>query len=39
MEITDIRVFPVDEEKLKAYVTIVFDRSSFGSRTRNRQRD
>ncbi|UCF68569.1 MAG: septation regulator SpoVG [Acidobacteriota bacterium] len=26
MEITDIRVFPVDEEKLKAYVTIVFDR-------------
>ncbi|HHN75473.1 MAG TPA: septation regulator SpoVG [Acidobacteria bacterium] len=26
MEITDVRVFPVDEEKLKAYVTIVFDR-------------
>ncbi len=26
MEVTDIRVFPVDEEKLKAYVTIVFDR-------------
>lgn len=26
MDITDIRVFPVDEEKLKAYVTIVFDR-------------
>lgn len=26
MEITDIRVFPVDEEKLKAFVTIVFDR-------------
>ena len=25
MEITDIRVFPVDDEKLKAYVTIVFD--------------
>ncbi|RMG47535.1 MAG: septation regulator SpoVG [Acidobacteria bacterium] len=25
MEITDIRVFPVDEEKLKAYVTIVID--------------
>jgi len=25
MDITDIRVFPVDEEKLKAYVTIVFD--------------
>ncbi len=26
MQITDIRVFPVYEEKLKAYVTIVFDR-------------
>lgn len=26
MEITDVRVFPVDEEKLKAFVTIVFDR-------------
>lgn len=25
MNITDIRVFPVDEEKLKAFVTIVFD--------------
>lgn len=25
MEITDIRVFPVDEDKLKAFVTIVFD--------------
>lgn len=25
MEITDIRVFPVDEEKLKAYVTITLD--------------
>lgn len=25
MEITDIRVFPVDEEKLKAFVTIVLD--------------
>src|ERR1700736_6025416 len=25
MEITDVRVFPVDEEKLKAYVTITFD--------------
>lgn len=25
MEITDIRVFPVDEEKLKAFVTVVFD--------------
>ncbi|NJN64497.1 MAG: septation regulator SpoVG [Acidobacteria bacterium] len=26
MEITDIRVFPVDEEKLKAFVTVVFDQ-------------
>ncbi|MBP7146802.1 MAG: septation regulator SpoVG [Acidobacteria bacterium] len=26
MEITDIRVFPVDEDKLKAFVTIVFDQ-------------
>ncbi len=25
MEITEVRVFPVDEEKLKAYVTITFD--------------
>jgi stage V sporulation protein G len=25
MEITDVRVFPVDEEKLKAFVTIVID--------------
>ena len=25
MQITDIKVFPVDEEKLKAYVTITFD--------------
>jgi stage V sporulation protein G len=25
MEITDVRVFPVGEEKLKAYVTITFD--------------
>ncbi len=25
MEITDIRVFPVNEEKLKAYVTITLD--------------
>lgn len=25
MEITDVRVFPVDEEKLKAFVSIVFD--------------
>jgi stage V sporulation protein G len=26
MEITDIRVFPVAEDKLKAYVTITFDK-------------
>jgi stage V sporulation protein G len=26
MDITDVRVFPVDEDRLKAYVTIVFDR-------------
>ncbi|MHB1846520.1 MAG: septation regulator SpoVG [Deltaproteobacteria bacterium] len=26
MEITDIKVFPVEEEKLKAYVTITFDQ-------------
>jgi stage V sporulation protein G len=25
MEITEVRVFPVDEEKLRAYVTITFD--------------
>lgn len=25
MEITDVRVFPVDEEKLKGYATITFD--------------
>ena len=25
MEITQVRVFPVDEEKLKAFVSIVFD--------------
>ena len=25
MEVTEVRVFPVEEEKLKAYVTIVFD--------------
>jgi stage V sporulation protein G len=25
MEITDVRVFPVDEEKLKAFVSIVLD--------------
>ena len=26
MEITEIKVFPVDEDKLKAYVTITFDQ-------------
>ncbi|MBW1808211.1 MAG: septation regulator SpoVG [Deltaproteobacteria bacterium] len=26
MEITEVRVFPVSEEKLKAYATITFDR-------------
>ena len=25
MEVTDVRVFPVDEEKLRAFVTITFD--------------
>ncbi len=25
MEVTEVRVFPVSEEKLKAYVTITFD--------------
>ena len=25
MEITDVRVFPVDEEKLKAFVSIIID--------------
>lgn len=25
MEITEIRVFPVEEEKLKAFVSVVFD--------------
>jgi len=25
MEITDVRVFPVDEEKLKAFVSVIFD--------------
>jgi stage V sporulation protein G len=25
MEVTEVRVFPVDEEKLKAYVTITID--------------
>lgn len=26
MEITEVRVFPVDEDKLRAYVTITLDR-------------
>ena len=26
MEITDVKVFPVDEDKLKAYVTITLDQ-------------
>ncbi len=26
MEVTGVRVFPIDEEKLKAYVTITFDQ-------------
>lgn len=25
MEITEVKVFPVNEEKLKAYVTVIFD--------------
>jgi stage V sporulation protein G len=25
MEVTEVRVFPVDEDKLKAYVTVTFD--------------
>ena len=25
MQVTEVRVFPVDEDKLKAYVTITFD--------------
>ena len=25
MEITEVKVFPVNEDKLKAYVTIIFD--------------
>lgn len=25
MDITDVRVFPVDEDKLKAFVSVVFD--------------
>jgi len=27
MEVTDVKVFPVDEDKLKAFATIVFDSS------------
>ena len=27
MEITEVRVYPVDDEKLKAFVTITFDDS------------
>ncbi|MEW5764596.1 MAG: septation regulator SpoVG [Acidobacteriota bacterium] len=27
MKITDIRIFPVDEPKLKAFVSIIFDQS------------
>lgn len=27
MKITDIRIFPVDEPKLKAFVSIIFDHS------------
>jgi stage V sporulation protein G len=26
MDITDVRVFPVEEDRLRAYVTIVFDK-------------
>ena len=26
MEVTEVRVFPVDEDKLRAYVTITLDR-------------
>jgi len=25
MDVTEVRVFPVDEDKLKAYVTVTFD--------------
>ena len=25
MDVTEVRVFPVDEDKLRAYVTITFD--------------
>ncbi|MEE9165559.1 MAG: septation protein SpoVG family protein, partial [Nitrospinota bacterium] len=25
MEVTEVRVYPVDEEKLKAFVTVTFD--------------
>ncbi len=27
MQITEIKIFPVNEEKLKAYVTVTFDNS------------
>lgn len=27
MEVTEVKVFPVDEERLKAYVTVTFDNS------------
>jgi len=27
MEITEVKVFPVNEERLKAYVTIIFDNA------------
>jgi stage V sporulation protein G len=27
MEVTEVKVFPVNEDKLKAYVTITFDNS------------
>ena len=26
MEISDVKVFPVQEEKLKAFVSVIFDR-------------
>ena len=29
MEITDVKVIPVDDEKLKAFVSIVFDSASW----------
>ncbi|MDD5434567.1 MAG: septation regulator SpoVG [Nitrospira sp.] len=27
MEVTEVKVFPVDEERLKAYVTVTFDNA------------